>query len=872
MPNPLTGDFEAVLQVSGGTINRLLASMHQNAFQNPKLPSFPHTVRMRIGDDHAFEGVRGVVHAQVAVPRVELIHGATDRFILEVGVRAWYRPDPGTEPLPAFINGTLRAEYRVQDIDPSCPGWSRKAADFLWIRVVRDSVRFQGTAEDEASIQDLVVAGAPSDPAANIAKITRQAARLLARRFEASPQNVSDRFRRGSLRSLNAPIGGSAIAVPLGLSGEPWGDIASIDNVLLSGSDLALAVDIGYIMTQVNSALEPLRTFNRSFPVEDFTVYHVGVHPSSVQWLAHGSYGVFKIRVSGWANTNSVVLPNATCDIEQDVTVYFDGGLKLSPGSLTVHVHASGMFSGMVVSKIREALLTAVPPIALAACNAVQGPLNKKISEGIGELSCQMRSWDDQASVWLDSAEFGTYGLVMRGTIGLAARRGVVVKHEKTAGGDAHSALESWIPGGRIDRMEWSWTWSGSGDPGKATFQDRFLLRRPRGKVSRWGMAVGLTTPLPGLDGWGKVCLRMTGVRVDPVTGQFVTVTSTTKCARFGFSMAELTVEGGRLFLRDMPELSQDVPFPLLKDLPLMAARGSRSGPGAANTLLVYVDEAWTGETAELLRGGLEGCRRYDAGLGVLVLFREGVLDAEGPRVIPEIEKFTRRLGIPAHVNEDVNGAWSRALELRAGPGETAWAIITPEGNAAWKVLGRIEPQTLAAALDTHLCQCPDLKPAAYRPAVEIGAAIWATALHPGIGDLADLAEPRCPPIPLDRFSPKTVITFVQKRSGATETQLRKLAAEYGLQEGESRAGVVVVVDGADPREAEALKNELGVDFAVVADPSGTLNDRFGVDVWPTTITLDRSGALSEVEPGIFEPRAREALGGEPDRSGHAAG
>jgi hypothetical protein len=60
---------------------------------------------MRIGDPHAFDNVRGRVHAQISVPQVELIHGATDRFILEVGVRAWYKPDPGTSPLPAFIHG-----------------------------------------------------------------------------------------------------------------------------------------------------------------------------------------------------------------------------------------------------------------------------------------------------------------------------------------------------------------------------------------------------------------------------------------------------------------------------------------------------------------------------------------------------------------------------------------------------------------------------------------------------------------------------------------------------------------------------------------------------------------------------------------------
>ena len=144
MPNPLTGDFEAVLQVSGRTINRLLASMHQNAFEKPKLPSFPHSVRMRIGDDHAYEGVRGLAHAQVSVPRIELIHGATDRFMLRSACGPGIGRIPAPSRWPTFINGTVRAEYRMQDIDPSCLGWSKNAADFLWIRVVRDSVTISG--------------------------------------------------------------------------------------------------------------------------------------------------------------------------------------------------------------------------------------------------------------------------------------------------------------------------------------------------------------------------------------------------------------------------------------------------------------------------------------------------------------------------------------------------------------------------------------------------------------------------------------------------------------------------------------------------------------------------------------------------------
>ena len=57
MFNFLTGDFDAVLQVSGGVVTRLLAGMHQNAFTRPDLPSFPHMMSLRIGDGRALEGV-----------------------------------------------------------------------------------------------------------------------------------------------------------------------------------------------------------------------------------------------------------------------------------------------------------------------------------------------------------------------------------------------------------------------------------------------------------------------------------------------------------------------------------------------------------------------------------------------------------------------------------------------------------------------------------------------------------------------------------------------------------------------------------------------------------------------------------------------
>src|SRR4030095_8910170 len=103
--------------------------------------------------------------------------------------------------------------------------------DFLWVRVVRDSVTFRGTAENDQSIFE--IGGAGSDPAASVSKVTRQIAHLLARRFEATPHPVSKRFRGGSLRSLNVPIGGSAGAFPTGLRGEPVRRINHHEHALL---------------------------------------------------------------------------------------------------------------------------------------------------------------------------------------------------------------------------------------------------------------------------------------------------------------------------------------------------------------------------------------------------------------------------------------------------------------------------------------------------------------------------------------------------------------------------------------------------------------------------------------------------------------
>lgn len=866
MPNRLTGDFQAVLQVSGTTINRLLASMHQNAFADRDLPSFPHSIGIRIGDSNMFDGVRGTVYAQIGVPAVDLIHGATDRFTLEVGVRAWYRPDPDTEPLPSFIHGTVRAEYRVHAIGPSCPGWTR-ADDFIWVRVVRDSVTFRGTAENESSgtgVQDVIPQAAAAE---TIDMLTRQIAWQLATRFEATPHRLEQGFRRGMLRSLRSSPSESAVALPLALSGgEPLGDVLSIDAVLLAERDLAIAISVEYIMSQVAPFLAMFESVPE-IPVEGGTVYRIALaEPPSIKWLPQGTRATLEMFAKGSATTDSP-LPDATFEILQAVTLDFDGDkFQLHALSPSVKVEPSGDYSTGFFA-VADLALGALHALGLSDIESLRAYLRNKMTAEVSTLingalatvalpdiggparQLAKRLWtlDDKVGVWVDTAEFLAHGIILRGTITVAPRQPVVVKHDRTPDGQAHSALDSWIPGGRIDKMEWSWSWAGSGKPGSVALRDRFLLRRLRGEVSRWGVSQGITTPIPGLDGYGEVCLWISGVRVHPVSGKLEPVVSRARCARFGGFLTTLAGERSRLFLRDMPQLSKDVPFPQLKERPVLAVPRGRAAAEAVNTLLVHVDEAWHPDIAETLAGGVRNCGRYDAGLAVLVLFRDGLLEARGAAVVEEIETLVRRLGVAAHVNEDVDGGWSRALQFRGGSGGVAWAIIGPDGTTAWSHEGRIPPDALTSALDEHLRRSRDFAPVPYRPFVEVGARISGLALNP---IWREPTEAPCPPIPMGRLGEDTVLTFVHKHAGASVSHLRQLASRAPM--------ILVVIDSADQREAESLQRELGADFVAISDPTGAISDQLGIGVWPTTITLNRAGIVSDVQFGVAGPRDDE--------------
>ncbi len=891
MTNPLTGDFEAVLQVSGATVNRLLASMHQNDGAKPGLPTFPHAIGIRIGDPVPVHGMKGTAYAQVSVPRIDLIHGVSDRFWLEVSIRARYKADPGSVPIPEFIHGVVRAQYQIDNIDPSCRGWQKLAADYLWIRAIGDTVSFTGTAEDDFS-GSLMAAAGGIDPATADLRITQLARYLMMHKFEATPHKISRRFRRGSMRSLNVGTNRSVVSVPIGLTGEPVGNIASINQDILDASDFGIGINRDVIMGQIQEQLDAIK----ATPLPGIEFYHrtsvdlgflggfdvitikidwsIGITSATAQWLG-GSMpipgftfpgGLISVTIKGQARTSKPVF-NWDFDITQLLMLTFDSpseSFVISVvGSADVHVH--GTFASVIEPVARPNIQKQIAVSFQNAAASLAGSLS--LTGRKDELITQLRTIDDQADAWFENAVFSADGVTVRGRIALGGRRAPVRAFAITAAKDGYTAFDSWIPGGRVDSLGWSWKWlNNAGDPGSETLTDRYILKRPGGTAhGRFGAVLDLHRPLPGLDGMGQVCLVVQGVQVDSVSGALVPVSTARTCKRFGFDIRLATPD--RVFLREWAPGPRD-PIGPVAEVAVHEVGGSLAQGHGANTLLVHIGNRWNREVAASIREALTNSTRRNAGLVVLMLFSDGGLMNAPRELLAEISELSAELEAPLVMNEDVGGSWSRALHLHSddesSKNDVAWRLISPTGGVTWAHSGAADARELASVLDDYLFPSPAAGIAQVMSGVGVGTRVLAgalsssviNALNDGLSDAVIEAAEKCPPPPFGRIGAGMVVTFVGRHSVASEAAMRKLTSSNAGQE--SDVSVTIVFDGASHDDVNQLAESLPADAIAIADPDGAIAGRFGIRTWPSTVEINGSGTVTSFEAGLPTDRTPE--------------
>ncbi len=831
-----------------------MATLHQNAGtktddKGKKLPGHPHFVSVRIGPDNSKEGVRGWLNAQLGVPRVNLLDRETDHFELEVDVRAQFFAEDGSAYLPKHMHGVVNATYRIHPIDPRCPGWKMRAADYFWPRVLKNTVRFRGTTDDDYD------PGVVVDEAEVDVRIQRLVAQLLDNRFEAAPHHVERSFRPGQMRSLKSGTG-DAVALPISLSGRDLsGQISSIERIFLAGHDFGVALSVDWLMEQCQPHLERIRTPLEYTVTDETETIRVSARVTEleVSWEADDdSWGRIRISAQGEVVNNDEVAFGFNLD--DRLTVDFDAAAEslglLHRGSPAVKVTNMPGVEPFVAKNDIETRLQ----------NAVNGYLTNLPSVPLGfskdELVWLLKTLDDRANAQFVSARFGAADVVLFGRVSLSPRNPAVAQFEKSVYNTSFVAFASWAPAGWIERFTWEWQFCRHAEDESKSIRDRYVLSRPPVVYSRWGKPTLPEggTRLPGLDGWGWMCLEIQGFQIDNVTGERVSFRKKT-CTRYSNPLRVLGFDRGSRLLGTLRWAAHVDDQP--RDIGLVELGGAPADRAAANSMVVYSGGGFDREAANTLAAGLDASAREDAGLMILVLVREEAALDGGAGLASEIAEFSHRIGAHVEVVEDVALSWTRRLAIP--PDITAWRLITPNGGFAWSHDGPITPAELGRALNVHLRPSPSPNLRAIRAGVES-----ATYIPPiMIGD--DRPNRTCPRTRL--VSPTHTsagVIFAKAGSRPSELQLAA-AARMWPQHSESAQDVVVVLDG-DEKQADELAPNYP-EFELISDPDGHIADRFGIQIWPTIVAVDGAGIVTGVRQGLYEFDEPAPVSDQGDRS-----
>ena len=380
----------------------------------------------------------------------------------------------------------------------------------------------------------------------------------------------------------------------------------------------------------------------------------------------------------------------------------------------------------------------------------------------------------------------------------LAPTRAIEVR--RVAADGFSDALESWIPGGTIDRFVW----------GTVVETHRFVSEK-RTVVTDFR------------------CLTVEGTRV--TRGGGVAAVSAQVCPDL---IATLPI------LADPPPPEGPSRRPLLALLGASAdgssdvlghydpwASGSAPAAGPTNLLVHFTEGSWRA-AAETIDAALAAGAGRDAAVVVVgVVGARALADAAATG----LEHATLVL------TDDPSGGWNATFGVAA----PATVLVGPAGRVAWKDEGSLDPAKLEEALEQHLEGGGAMSWQALRSAAVTGDAAPDALLQLGSGRA----------LPLRRLRGGSVaLSFWSASSEPSIEQLRQLS-EALEAEGEGRPYVVGIGDGEGAQQVDALAERERFPFPLVPDPDRSISRRFGISCWPATLQIDSDGRFVAVDLGL---------------------
>lgn len=874
MANPFTGDYTAVVQIAVRQLNGLLGTLHQNGDQDAPLKLL-HSVSTRIGDPRrrrpdvgafgdwlvayqkastgrglaglrvhltatappgalrkfsdAFAGfdrdwvielppdiVRGKAKMQVSTITLSVPNGSSSEVVIHAAVRAHYYPDPGTTELPPSVHGEVRATFEVRQTPHG-------AARRLLIRPSAQDSKIDFVAAPGSGL------GAPavSRIAAEVRKFIRESVSLL-------PVDLPPDFVFADFKGLGSGPN-QVVALPFQFSGTaaPANGLQSLTQSFIGSSGFGLAVSKEHVNSLID--IEAIRQAVRNRPPLSFTISTIFGGSVSVKYRLRFSSGPtldFKtgvIEISGRveAETDTAWAPNGFVSFKQRVILILD------PSTQRISLERSGepdVDESWFIPHSR-----AVSVVKAELDDALEGTrptIRRMFDDARSALTKGLRTFDGTASASYTAVDITPDVVFVRGEIRSSGRRGPVVEIDETHGGGAFTALNSWIPAGRIERFIWTWVehsqpasiWSGVQK--SIVDEHHFILPKPT-----------------GLTDVSQICLRIEGIQITS-TGQQVNIAGGTTCRvqepEFAIDIPSwwwpVTVPFWRPDADDTAPLRQQIAGHT------SVAASPQDTSLRRNALVYFVDS----RRDRLLDPLINALSRMHTGssLVVTVVVPAGTFDASR-------RELERRLGVPreglppVHFTEDDEGGWTQAFGVSSTP---SMYLINARREFVWMHEGDPQPEDLVAALDKHLGSAAQARISPLRLTVSPGDAAPEARFEDDKDQYA-----------LHRLRGRALLlTFWQSWSAPCLSELQRLQRLH--RDGGQAPFIVGLHGGATAEGIDEVRKRLGLTYPLAQDYQQRIARSYGVRCWPTTIGIDPDGRVEHIQFGAAHEHERPVV------------
>jgi peroxiredoxin len=186
-------------------------------------------------------------------------------------------------------------------------------------------------------------------------------------------------------------------------------------------------------------------------------------------------------------------------------------------------------------------------------------------------------------------------------------------------------------------------------------------------------------------------------------------------------------------------------------------------------------------------------------------------------------------------IADDTHG-WERLLRVRERP---ATIVLGTTGEIVWRNDGRLSPSQLTKAFREHLSPGGVFRPRLLKSHLRPGAA--------GPDFLIPTGEAG-EGITLQMLAGRAVILVFWKSSSKPSLKILAELREVLAQPGVQAPAILAIHDGEDTASEMRFTDS---SILVVPDPDRAIAAAYGVDIWPTVISLDEAGSVRSIQSGL---------------------